>query len=125
MNVTNITGRLGRDPELKTAQNGTEYVNFSVAVDRPKKKGEAHPRTDWFRCAAFGREAVFISSYFKKGDGIEITGRSENEPFEENGKTYQNWSVIVTRSEFAKGGGNKKQEGADGFTPVSDEQIPF
>lgn len=126
MNHIIITGRLGRDPELKTAQNGTEYVKFSVAVDRRKKKGEDHPRTDWFECAAFGKQAVFINTYWKKGDGIEITGRMENEPYEQDGKKRASWGVVIEAVEFAKGSSNKKtDEATDGFTPVSDEQIPF
>ena len=72
MNKIIIAGRLGRDPELKTANSGTELVNFTVAVDRRAKKGE-DKKTDWINCTAFGKTAAFINQYFKKGDGITVT----------------------------------------------------
>lgn len=50
MNIIALTGRLGKDPELKQTLGGTGLVKFTVAVDRPGKSKE----TDWFDCAAFG-----------------------------------------------------------------------
>lgn len=132
MNKIIITGRLGRDPELKTAGNGTEYVNFSVAVDRRKNKDE-EKKTDWFRCVAFGKMAAFISTYFKKGDGIEITGRMENDPYKlkDTDKTVDGWKLTVEGCEFPKGkttqaeDKNAANRTPEGFEPVSGDDIPF
>lgn len=132
MNKIVISGRLGRDPELKTAGNGTEYVNFSVAVDRRKNKDE-EKKTDWFRCVAFGKMAAFISTYFKKGDGIEISGRMENEPYtpKDSDKAVDAWKLTVEGCEFPKGksaqadtkpAANRPPEG---FEPLSEDEIPF
>ena len=130
MNRTIITGRLGRDPELKTGQSGAEFCNFSVAVDRrPDKDGKKE--TDWFRCTAFGKTAVFVEKYFKKGDGIEIQGRMENHPYEDKDtkKNRDSWQVMVELVEFPKGGkGEAKTEAAaapDGFQQINEDDIPF
>lgn len=132
MNRTIISGRLGRDPELKTGQTGAEYCQFSVAVDRRKSAGDEERQTDWFRCVAFGKTAAFIDKYFKKGDGIEIQGRMENSPYKDKDtdKTRDSWQLIVEVVEFPKGKSGAAQETApaaapvDGFS-IADEDIPF
>lgn len=132
MNKIIITGRLGRDPELKTAGNGTEYLNFSVAVDRRKNKDE-EKKTDWFRCVAFGKMAAFINAYFHKGDGMEISGRMENEPYKPQGsdKNVDAWKLVIESVEFPKGKTTQGEEKSpanrtpEGFEPVSGDDIPF
>lgn len=133
MNKTAITGRLGRDPELKTGQTGAEYCTFSVAVDRRKTDKDEEKKTDWFRCVAFGKTAVFVDKYFKKGDGIEIIGRMENSPYKDkdSDKVRDSWQLLVELIEFPKGksGGSSapSQDAApvEGFTAMNEDDIPF
>lgn len=132
MNKIIITGRLGGDPELKTSGNGTEYTNFSLAVDRRKNKDE-EKKTDWFRCVAFGKMAAFITTYFKKGDGMEVSGRMENDAYKdkETDKLVDAWKCVIENVEFPKGKGAKADDkpaanqAPEGFTPVSDDEVPF
>lgn len=132
MNRIIITGRLGKDPELKTGASGNEYTQFSVAVDRRKAKDGEEKKTDWFRCTAFGKTAAFIEKYFKKGDGIEIQGRMENDPFEDKdtGKKRDSWQLMVELVEFPKGKGSGEATGdksspVEGFEPIDESSIPF
>lgn len=133
MNKTIITGRLGRDPELKTGQTGAEYCTFSVAVDRRKTDKDEEKKTDWFRCVAFGKTAVFVDKYFKKGDGIEIIGRMENSPYKDkdSDKVRDSWQLLVELIEFPKGktGGSsapaQSTAPVEGFSPINEEDIPF
>ena len=132
MNRSVITGRLGRDPELKTGGSGTEYCQFSVAVDRRKADKDQEKKTDWFRCVAFGKTAAFIEKYFKKGDGIEIQGRMENDPYKDKdtGKNCDSWQLMVELVEFPKGGKSGDGSGSssapvEGFTQINEDDIPF
>lgn len=132
MNKIIISGRLGRDPELKTAGNGTEYTNFSLAVDRRRNKDE-EKKTDWFRCVAFGKLAVFITTYFKKGDGMELSGRMENDAYKDKDtdKLVDAWKMVVENAEFPKGKGAQADDkpaanqATEGFIQVSEGEIPF
>lgn len=130
MNISIISGRLGKDPELKTGQSGAEFCNFSVAVDRrPDKDGKKE--TDWFRCTAFGKSAAFVEKYFKKGDGIELQGRMENHPYEDKDtkKNRDSWQFMVDRIEFPKGKNSEAKTDAaaapDGFQQINEDDIPF
>lgn len=133
MNHIIITGRLGRDPELKTGGNGTEYCQFSVAVDRRKTDKDQEKKTDWFRCVAFGKTAVFIDKYFKKGDGIELDGRMENSPYKDKDtdKNRDSWQLMVERVEFPKGKGGEGSSSSEssapvaGFSNINEDDIPF
>lgn len=132
MNRTFITGRLGRDPELKTGATGAEYCTYSVAVDRRKAKDDEEKKTDWFRCVAFGKTAVFIDKYFKKGDGIEIIGHMENSPYKDKDtdKLRDSWQLVTEVVEFPKGGKSAPAQAqspapVEGFTQLNDDDIPF
>lgn len=103
MNKIIITGRLTRDTEIKAANTGTEYCNFTVAVDRRAKKGE-EKRADFFDCTAWGKTAAFVNQYFKKGDGIVIDGRMESRKYvDKDGNNRTAWGVTVDNVEFAQG----------------------
>jgi len=66
-------GRLVNDPELKQTESGTPVANFTVAVDRPYKKG-AQKVTDFINCIAWKGTAEFVTRYFRKGNAICVTG---------------------------------------------------
>ena len=66
MNKITITGRLVRDPEMKTLPNGTEKCRFTVAVDRRHKKDQP-AKADFFDCDAWSATGAFVNNWFKKG----------------------------------------------------------
>lgn len=122
MNKIFITGRITRDIELRTTGNGTEVANFTVAVDRRVKKGD-EKKADFIDCTAWGKTGVFVQTYFKKGDGIEVCGRLESDKYtDKDNNARTKWFVTVEDVEFAKGG--KKNDSAPTAT-ASDEQLPF
>jgi len=116
-----VSGRLGRDPEVKQTNDGQDWCSFSVAVNRYAKKG-TDAEADWFNCTAFGKTAAFISQYFHKGDGITIEGHMQSSKKED--KTF--WNLIVDRPYFEHGGKKERSEDPeDVFHKISDEDIPF
>lgn len=76
-NLVVLSGHLGRDPELRTSASGKNSASFSVAVSRrfTDASGEKREETEWVNIRVYGKSAEFVSRYFKKGNGIEITGR--------------------------------------------------
>ena len=128
MNKITIIGRLTRDPELKTANSGTEYCKFSVAVDRRKQKDKEQV-TDFFDATAWGKSGVFVNQYFKKGDGIIMEGRMESDRYtDKDGKNRVSWGVTVEQIEFPP---SRKSDSASGGSgtfqdlPDSEEGLPF
>jgi len=72
-----LTGRVGKDPELKISPNGKAILNLSVAVTpRKNKDGEwVDGETMWFRVVMFGKDAEAATEKVNKGDKVCISGR--------------------------------------------------
>lgn len=129
MNKIFITGRLTRDPELKTTNSGTEVCNFTVAVDRRKKK-DAEKETDYFDVSAWTKLGSFVSTYFHKGDGINIEGRMESRKYvDKDGNNRTAWGVTAENIEFphskSKGGQNDSSNAFSEEVDANAGDLPF
>ncbi len=78
VNKVILVGNLGRDPEIRTTQDGREIANFSVATSetwKDKSTGERKEKTEWHRVVAFNDGLVgVIKNYVKKGSKVYIEG---------------------------------------------------
>ena len=99
MNLVVLTGRLTRDPELKYGQSGNAYCRFSLAVDRPFKRGEA----DFINCVAFGKTAELIGEYLRKGRKAGVQGNIQMNKYEINGEKRTSYDLLVNQIEFLEG----------------------
>lgn len=119
MNVTMITGRLGRDPELRYSGDGTPWVTFWVA------EGQRREEPTWFECKAFGRMAEVIGQYGAKGRLILVQGQMVQEHFEtKEGESRQAWRLVATSLEFL----DAPRESADDSAAVVEgtlQEAPF
>ena len=119
MNTVILMGRLVRDPKVDTSNSGLCYAQFTVAVDRPRKK-DAEKKADFPRCVAFGRTAEVIGDYIHKGDPILIEGRLQTDSYEDNnGDKRTSVDVIVNRFEFVSG---RKPDGNSSGGPSKQQQ---
>ena len=98
INKVFIGGRLTAAPELKTTQNGTIVLRFSVAVNRIKKD-----ETDFIECVAFKTTAENIAKYFAKGNSIFVEGHINIGNYrDKNGNKRKFVVVIVDRFDFVE-----------------------
>ena len=130
MNLVMLSGRLVRDVETRDAASGGKYYTFTIAVDGRGKDSEA----SFFDCTAFGKVGEFVEKWFSKGDGIELSGRMENDRYKDkDGNNRDSWKLMIENAEFTKGGSKAGNDATDqpatapveGFTPVNEDEIPF
>ena len=95
------------DPEIKTIGEN-RLCKFTIACDRPKRKGEENPETDFFPCTAWNRNADVIVDWFGKGDMVTLVGSVHNNRYEKDGQKRSSIEVKVEEIHFS--GGKKKQE---------------
>ncbi|OYX26879.1 MAG: single-stranded DNA-binding protein [Rhodobacterales bacterium 32-66-7] len=73
VNKVIIVGNLGRDPEVRSFQNGGKVVNLNIATSetwRDKQSGERKERTEWHRVSILNEPLGKIAEqYLKKGEG--------------------------------------------------------
>ena len=73
-----IVGALGRDPEIKTMNNGGKIANMSVATSeswKDKQTGERKEKTEWHRVVIFNEHLVKVAeNYLRKGSKVYLEG---------------------------------------------------
>ncbi len=98
-----LIGNVGRDPEIRNAQDGTKIANFSVATSetwRDKATGERKDRTQWHRVVIFNdRLADVAQQYLKKGMKVFVEGQlqSRKYPDKETGQEREIYEVVISR----------------------------
>ena len=100
-------GRLTKDPDVRTSQNGVVSARFTLAVDRHSKTDPN--AADFPSCVAFGKTAEVVRDYLKKGVKIAVQGRIQTSSFkDEEGKDVYRTDVVVLGVEFCE---RKQQDG--------------
>ncbi|MDR1926945.1 MAG: single-stranded DNA-binding protein [Endomicrobium sp.] len=95
-NQVSLIGRLGKDPELVTFENGGKIVNLSIAVDDSyKKDGEKIKQSYWINLVGNGNVADVITKYFVKGDQIAVTGKLKVRDYEKDGEKRFVTEVVI------------------------------
>jgi single-strand DNA-binding protein len=127
MNQIYITGRLGRDPELRFSTSGMAVAEFSVAVTRKVKDED---ETTWFDCVSFGEQAENYCEDFIKGSRIIVIGRIEVKEYTGKDGTLKKKTQIVVdeagvSSRWKKRGNEQKEiKAITNAFPEADEE-PF
>ena len=103
LNSIAIMGRLVKDPDLRSTNNGTPVCSFTLAVERDFRQGEEKV-TDFFDCVAWTGAAEHIAKYFKKGSMMAVIGNMQSRKWvDKNGNNRLSWEVIVNKTYFAGG----------------------
>jgi len=78
INQVQLLGNVGKDPEVKTLQDGGKVANFRLATSerwKDKSTGEAHERTEWHSIVVWGNLASVVESYVRKGSKLFVQGQ--------------------------------------------------
>ena len=128
-----LTGRLSRDPEIKQTQSGVSVCNFCIAVDRQYKNGE-EKICDFINCVAWRGTADFVSKWFRKGDGIGVTGSIQTRKWvTDGGENRYATEVLCQQVSFLDGKKNAVEatqtpvEVAQNYVEIENisEDLPF
>lgn len=87
VNKVILIGNLGRDPEVRTMQNGGKVANLSLATSeswRDKSTGERKEKTEWHRVVIFGNLAEIAEKYLKKGSKVYVSGSLQTRKWTDN-----------------------------------------
>lgn len=101
MNRATLIGNLGKDPEVRSTQNGTRIASFSVATSeswRDKQSGERKERTQWHAIIIFNEPLVDIAEkYLRKGSKVMVEGQIENRKWQDQSGQDRYTTEIVLR----------------------------
>ena len=118
-----LVGRTTKTIELKQNKNGTNYVQFTLAVNRPYKDEQA----DFINCVAWNKTATTIAQYVSKGAMIGIEGRLQVRNYENEAGVRQYISeVLVNRFTFLESKKSHTTESENSSYPATETSYnPF
>lgn len=121
-----LAGRLTKDPELRKTQSGKSVTNFTVAVDRPRRKDQEVAETDFISCQAWNKTAEYICRYAKKGTLIGVDGRIQTRNYDNaSGQKVHVTEVVCERVEIQRqastqGSGKQQTRSSQGYQYTDD-----
>ena len=138
VNRVEIIGHLGRDPEVRSFQNGGKVVNLRIATSetwRDKASGERKERTEWHSVAVFQEHAArYVEQYMRKGSLVRIEGQLETRKWQDQSGQDRYSTEIVVRPYSGSVMGLDKPTDRDepqepfrhqGSGPDMEDEIPF
>ncbi len=102
VNKVILVGNLGRDPEVRSFQNGGKVCNLRIATSetwRDRATGERREKTEWHSVAIFSEGLVKVAEqYLKKGSKIYIEGQLETRKWQDQSGADRYSTEVVLRN---------------------------
>jgi len=101
VNKVILIGNLGRDPEVRTFQNGGKVCNLRIATSetwKDKSSGERKERTEWHSVAIFSEPLARVAEqYLRKGSKVYLEGCLETRKWQDQSGTDKYSTEVVLR----------------------------
>lgn len=102
-----LVGRLTKDPELKATNSGTNYCNFTLAVNRAFVDESGEKQADFITCVTWRKQAENLTRFMRQGSLIGIEGRIQTRTYESDNGTRYITEVVAESIQFLD---SKKEE---------------
>jgi single-strand DNA-binding protein len=106
MNRVLLTGRLTRDPEMRSLASGKTVTQFSVATNDYRggqEKSEFHTVVTWDRLAEI------CAQYLGKGQLVAVEGRIQTRQWEDD-KKLRHWKTEIVAGSVEMLSGRRKKD---------------
>ena len=144
MNKVILIGRVTKDVELATTNNGISVCKFTLAVQRKYSNAEGEKDTDFINIETWRTTAENCHKYLKKGSRCAVVGRIQNNSYDAQDGTKRYVTLIVADEvHFLSSPSEKPQEEAPKINlkqrleqasiddvqpelqPIDDDSLPF
>lgn len=95
-----LIGRLTKDPELRTIEEGVKVCNITLAINRPFKNSEGEYDVDFIPVSLWYAAAQNTYQYCEKGDAVCIKGRLVEKVQQINNINYHFLEIVGERVIF-------------------------
>jgi single-strand DNA-binding protein len=132
-NITLLVGNLGGDPELRSANSGTDVATFTLGTSRPRRDSEGKTfkdesgftakDTEWHRVTCFDGLGRVVAQHATKGMLVSVRGRLHYTRWtDKEGVERYGCEVIADDVQFlARPHGNEGADAAEPPLEVQDE----
>jgi len=102
VNKVILIGNLGKDPEIRSTQDGREIANLAIATSeswKDKNSGERKEKTEWHRVTVFSPGLVtVVKNYVKKGSKLYIEGALQTRKWQDQSGADRYTTEIVLQA---------------------------
>jgi single-strand DNA-binding protein len=128
VNKVILIGNLGRDPEVRSTQDGMKIVQLSLATSeswKDKASGERKEKSEWHRVVIFNEHIADVAEkYLRKGQKIYVEGQLQTRKWtDKDGAEKYTTEVVVPR--FKGELTMLEKSSAEVGASEPDEDIPF
>ena len=128
VNKVILIGNLGRDPEVRTLNDGSPVVTLSLATSeswKDKASGERRERTEWHRVVIFNENLAKVAeNYLKKGAKVYIEGQLQTRKWtDKDGNEKYTTEVVLQRYRGDLTMLDAKGEGGGSFSSDSSAKV--
>ncbi|MGH1414456.1 MAG: single-stranded DNA-binding protein [Pelagimonas sp.] len=100
VNKVILVGNLGRDPEVRSFQNGGKVCNLRIATSenwKDRSTGERREKTEWHSVAIFQEGLVRVAEqYLRKGSKVYIEGQLQTRKWQDqSGQDRYSTEVVL------------------------------
>ncbi len=141
VNKVTLIGNVGRDPEIRSTQDGREIATVTLATSdswKDKSTGERREKTEWHKVVIFSEGLVnIIKNYVKKGSKLYVEGSLQTRKWVDNAGAERYTTEVVLQNFNSSllmldnrnsSGDSSSSEGGSGSNFVAeeiDDEIPF
>jgi single-strand DNA-binding protein len=100
VNKVILVGNLGKDPEVRTSQDGSKIVSFNLATSETwndRASGERKEKTEWHRIVVFNdRIGDVVEKYVRKGSKVYVEGALQTRKWtDQSGQEKYSTEVVI------------------------------
>jgi single-strand DNA-binding protein len=123
MNKVLLTGRLTRDPELRSLASGSSVATFAVATN--EYRGNGKERAEYHNIVVWDRLAQVCGQYLGKGQQVAIEGRLQTRQWDDDrGARHWKTEVVATSVEMLSGRRKRDYEADSLAAQANGESTP-
>ena len=104
LNKVILIGNLGKDPEVRSFQNGGRVCNLTIATSeswKDKESSEIRQKTEWHRIVVFNEKLIeLIEKYIHKGSKIHVEGQLETRKYTDEASGVEKYITEVVLKPF-------------------------
>jgi single-strand DNA-binding protein len=102
VNKVILVGNLGRDPEVRSLNNGGKVVTLNLATSetwRDRQSGDRQERTEWHRVVIFNENLADVAERFlRKGSKVYVEGQLQTRKWtDQSGQEKYTTEVVLQR----------------------------
>ena len=126
LNLLQIIGNMGKDPEMRYTPSGQAVTQFSVATSRSHKdrEGNWQEETEWHRVVCWGPLAERTAEYLRKGRKVYVAGRLQTRQWEDQSGAKRYSTEVIADKVMPLDRRPEDQRGDDDSEPRGRSERP-